>query len=445
MIGVSTFQFQGTEFNMRTLLVGFLTLLTVSTAMSQDTLTVNQAVQRVLEHHPSIAQGNESIRAAEARVLQSASSSYPDVTTEASYTFLGPIAKLAFPGFGEFRLYPADNYDAHIAGRYTVYDFGKVDATVNVTKSRVQTGRDAVELTKSNLAYQTIRVFYSILFLEKSIQVQDEQIEALNQHMLSTKRRVDAGTATSFEVLTTQVRVAAAQSQKIDLENGLQKQRVMLGQLLGLAPGVQVQLRGDFEQRTPAADGESLFQMAAHRRMEIKLAKDAEQSAELQRDLVTLGDKPSLKANLVYGFRNGLMPNLDVLRGNWVAVVKAEVPIFDGWHTNHQKEEAEATMLAEQARRREVEQQVSSDVEQASADVQAAVSKITISELQVRQAREAVLIAQSRYETGTVTNLDLLDAQAAESTARLGNLQALYKYVMSKYELQRAVGVKPWE
>jgi outer membrane protein len=88
---------------------------------------------------------------------------------------------------------------------------------------------------------------------------------------------------------------------------------------------------------------------------------------------------------------------------------------------------------------------VSSDVEQASADVQAAVSKITISELQVKQAREAVLIAQSRYETGTVTNLDLLDAQAAESTARLGNLQALYKYVMSKYELQRAVGVKPWE
>jgi outer membrane protein len=246
-------------------------------------------------------------------------------------------------------------------------------------------------------------------------------------------------------VLTTQVRVAAAQSQKIDLENSLQKQRVMLGQLLGLAPGVHVQLRGDFEQRTPASDGESLFQVAAHQRMEIKLARDAEHSAELQRDLVTLGDKPSLRANVVYGFKNGLMPNLDVLRGNWVAVVKAEVPIFDGWHSNHQKEEAEATMFAEQARRREVEQQVSSDVEQASADLQAAVSKITISELQVQQAKEAVLIAQSRYETGTVTNLDLLDAQASESTARLGNLQALYRYVMTKYELQRAIGVKPWE
>jgi outer membrane protein len=445
MIDVSTFQREGIEFDMRTLVVCFLTFLTMGTALGQDTLTVTQAIQRVLERHPAIAQGNESVRAAEARVLQSASPSYPDITTEASYTFLGPIAKLAFPGLGEFRLYPADNYDAHVTGRYTVYDFGRIDATVNMTKSRVQSGRDAVELTKNNLAYQTIRVFYSILFLERSIQVQDEQIEALNQHMLSTKRRVAAGTATSFDVLTTQVRVAAAQSQKIDLENGLQKQRVMLGQLIGLAPGVQVQIRGDFEQTTPAATGESLFQMAAQRRMEIKLANDAEQSAELQRDLVSLGNKPSLKANLAYGVRNGFIPNLDVLRGNWVVGVKAEVPIFDGWRTDHQKEEAEATMLAEQARRRDVEQQVSSDVEQASADVQAAVSKITISELQVQQAKEAVSIARSHYETGTLTNLDLLDAQAAESTARLGNLQSLYKYVMSRYELQRAIGTKPWE
>jgi len=430
---------------MKHLFIFPLVFLMFNSAYAQDTLTVNQAVQHVLEHHPAIAQGNESVRAAEARVLQSASPSYPDVTTEASYTFLGPIAKLAFPGLGEFRLYPADNYDAHVAGRYTVYDFGRVDATVNMTNSRVQSGRDAVELTKSNLAYQTIRVFYSILYLERSIRVQDEQIEALNQHMLSTKRRVDSGTATSFEVLTTQVRVAAAQGQKMDMENGLQKQRVVLGQLLGLAPGVQAHIRGDFELSGLTVPGESLFQTASQRRMEIKLAKDAEQSAELQRDLVSLGDRPSLKANLAYGFKNGLMPNLDVLRGNWVAVVKAEVPIFDGWRTDHQKEEAEATMLAEQARRRDVEQQVSSDVEQALADVQTATSKISISELQVQQAKEAVSIARSRYETGTVTNLDLLDAQAAESTARLGNLQALYKYVMSKYELQRAVGAKPWE
>ena len=61
---------------------------------------------------------------------------YPEVSTEADYLLLGPVAELPFPGFGVFKLYPADNYDAHIGGRYTVYDFGMIDATVDVAKSR---------------------------------------------------------------------------------------------------------------------------------------------------------------------------------------------------------------------------------------------------------------------------------------------------------------------
>ena len=202
----------------RPLFVLLLATVALNAAFTQDTLTVDQMLQRVLENHPAIAQAEQNTKAAEARVLQSSSALLPEVSTEASYAYLGPLAKLAFPGLGEFRLYPASNFDAHVGGRYTVYDFGKIDATVDLSRSRVQTNRDAVELTKSTLAYQAIRVFYAILLLEKSIEVQNEQIDALSQHLGMTKRRVSAGTATSFDVLTTQVRVAAAQNQKIDLE-----------------------------------------------------------------------------------------------------------------------------------------------------------------------------------------------------------------------------------
>ena len=45
-----------------------------------------------------------------------------------------------------------------------------------------------------------------------------------------------------------------------------------------------------------------------------------------------------------------------------------------------------------------------------------------------------------KYETGSITNLDLLDAVTAESAAKLMNLQALYRLVISKYDLDRAIG-----
>ena len=428
---------------MKSLFVFSVLAIVLNTSLAQDTLTIDQVLRRVLETHPAIAQAEQNTHAAEARVLQSASALSPEVTTEASYAFLGPVAKLAFPGVGDFRLYSANNYDAHIGGRYTVYDFGKVDAAVDLNRSRVQTSRDAVELTKSTLAYQAIRVFYAILLLERSIGVQNEQIEALRQHIDITKRRVSAGTATSFDVLTTQVRVAAAQNQKIDLETAAAKQRAILSQLLGLASGSAVRVRGDFEQTSMPLNNDSLMQAAIRQRMELKLAHDAGLSAELQEKVSSLGNKPALKVNLTYGLKNGYIPNLDVLRGNWVAGVRAEVPIFDGGRTDHQQEEARALVLAEEAHKRDIQQQIRSDVEQAVTDVQSAAAKIPISEIQVQQAKEAVSIAKSRYEIGTVTNLDLLDAQTAESTARLGNLQALYKLILSKYELQRAIGVKP--
>jgi outer membrane protein TolC len=149
---------------------------------------------------------------------------------------------------------------------------------------------------------------------------------------------------------------------------------------------------------------------------------------------------PTLKVSLVYGLKNGYEPNIYPLRGNWVWGAQAQVPIFDGGRVRYQEEEAQATVQAEQAHGRDVEQQIRSDVEQVVADVQAAVSKVQISEVQLRQAHEAVAIARTQYETGSITNLDLLDAETAESAAKLMNLQALYRFIISKYELDRAIG-----
>jgi outer membrane protein TolC len=84
-------------------------------------------------------------------------------------------------------------------------------------------------------------------------------------------------------------------------------------------------------------------------------------------------------------------------------------------------------------------------VEHAYSDLHAASAKVSISQLQVQQSTEAVAIARTRYETGSITNLDLLDAETAQSAARLGNLQAQYRLVLSKYDVERAIGGKPME
>ena len=409
-------------------------------AAGQDSMTVEQAVQKVLQTHPAIKQALANTHAAEARVSQTSSARLPDITTEADYIHIGPIPEFNLPVLGNFVLAPADNYDAHVSGKYTVFDFGKTSAAVDLSQSRVQTSRDAIELTKTNLALQTIRTFYTIILLQKSMQVQDEQIEALTQHISVTQKLVTAGSATNFEVLTTQVRVATSQNQRVDIQNSLQRQESILRQLLDLPANNPLTISGSFQQVVVALNQDSLVQLALQQRTELKLARDAEESAKFQKNASSLGNMPSLKVIAAYGFKNGYEPNLYPMRGNWMWGAQAQIPVFDGGRVSHQEEEAQAAIESEQAHTLDAERQIRSDVEQSVADVQASWSKVQISDVQLQQAHEAVAIARTRYETGSITNLDLLDAETAESTSKLMSLQALYRYVISKYELSRAVG-----
>jgi outer membrane protein TolC len=53
-------------------------------------------------------------------------------------------------------------------------------------------------------------------------------------------------------------------------------------------------------------------------------------------------------------------------------------------------------------------------------------------------------IAKTQYEIGVTTNLEYLDAQASLQTARLSNLGASYRAVLSEYGLRQAAGGSSW-
>ena len=411
-----------------------------TTAVAQDSLTIDAAIQRALRTHPALQAAQAAIQAAEARVTTSRSFFSPDIFGSLQYTRIGPAPAFSIPHVGDFVLAPENNYDAHVGAIYTVYDFGRTNASVDFAQSHVVSSRDSRELTRINLALQTIRTFYTIVFLQKSIVVQDEQIAALQQHLSITQKRVTAGSATNFDVLTTQVRVAAAENQKVDVRSALIRQQAILRQLLGYPADNQVAVSGSFTDEPFVLNIDSLFHVANTSRIELALAHEAEQTAALQQRISSMGDLPTIRLFANYGIKNGFEPNIDVWRGNWSMGAAAAIPLFNGNRTSSQVEESKALLEAEQARTNGTLRQIQSEVEQACADVQAMEQKVEISRVQLQQAHEAVGIARTRYEVGAIANLDLLDAETAESAAKLTNLQALYQYALSRYNLQQSTG-----
>ena len=106
---------------------------------------------------------------------------------------------------------------------------------------------DALEAVRHQLGYQTIQSFYSVILLRSSADVAREEIGALEEALRIAQRKFGAGSATKFDVLTTQVRLANARNHLTDTLALLEKQENGLRQLLGRDPGLPLELVGDFD------------------------------------------------------------------------------------------------------------------------------------------------------------------------------------------------------
>jgi outer membrane protein len=289
-----------------------------------------------------------------------------------------------------------------------------------------------------------VEAFYAILYLQQNLAVLDEQIQALEQHLAIAQKKVQTGSATDFDVLTTSVRVAAAKGRRVEVTNLFDRQCTLFRQITGLPAAQALLLRGDFSCTPLALNLDSLIALAMRDLPEARVSRQSEISSQVRLKLVSLGQKPTLNLSLDTGFKNGYPSNLERLKGNWIAGLQLQVPLFNGWLTRYQKQEAQAALNASQAHTLDLDRQIAASVTQAISDIGAGQAKLLTTEPQVFQAEQAVAMARMRYDAGVATNLDLLDAQTALSDARLMHLKATYELKMSCYNLQKAIGYRLW-
>ncbi|MFA6542311.1 MAG: TolC family protein [Bacteroidota bacterium] len=419
----------------------FFTILGISAANAQTirTLTLDDAIHDVLSASPQVKQSKFQINAAEARVNSTKSSDYPEADARFSYARVSPVSSMAF-GPSLFQLNPANNYDGHIDINAVVYDFHKRTLAKDRSITGVVSAQDQLELARQSLSYQTAKLFYSILFIRKSIDVHNEEVHTLQEHLEMTKKKIESGTATDFDVMTIQVRIASALNKGIDLANALQRAVIQLKESAHFPAEDSLQLVGSFDSVPVPSSDSSLVQQAFASRVELKAVDNAITAASIQKDLASLGNYPALNFHFAYGVKNGLFPNIDAWRGNYVAALELSVPLFNGFNDEYQVDEAEAEINSVQEQKNFMIQQIQTEIRQALSTVQSNREKVRIAQFTIEQAQKALAIARIRYTAGTITNLDLLDAETSLAEAQFQKVQALYTEVLSSVELDQASG-----
>jgi outer membrane protein len=132
----------------------------------------------------------------------------------------------------------------------------------------------------------------------------------------------------------------------------------------------------------------------------------------------------------------GVLPvHVHNLGGNFVAAgVNLSLPFLNGGLYKSRMREAELRASQAERRVKQLENAVSRDVALAMLDVTTAQERIGLTQQLIAQASQALELAQSRYDLGLSSIVELSQAQMAKTNAEIQNVAARYDY-----QLRRAV------
>ncbi len=411
-------------------------------------LTLRQAVSLALGHNAQILQAQEGLAGSAAKVDESRSALLPQVSALASYARVGPIASytVSLGPFGPpitMKFGIENIYNAGLSVQQSLFNWGRTQAGIEMSEIGVKLAESSLEITRQNVAYQVTQLFYGILLSKAGIDVLDESIHSLESRLQTTKTRFDAGLASNFDLLTMEVQIANVKSRRLEAENNLKKLCLLFNKLTGRDLSDPVVLAGALTYEPIAPSLESLVRTAIANRRELEQMKHQESMALAQMDLTNSLNKPNVNMSVAWGLRNGFMPNLDVFRGNWNASVVLAYPLFDGFRVKNQLDQADVNLKLTRMRYQDLTVGVAMEVHQAVSDVKMNEEKIRIEEVKVKQAEEALTIAGERHEKGLLSVVDLLDAHTVLENAKLSQLQTVYNAILSKANLDKAIGIAP--
>ena len=201
-------------------------------AQERTNETLNQLVRSAIEYAPKIKEQQQTVLMGDYRTKIQESALKPTIQSEIGITRIDPVAK-AIIGPTTIQFQPYMNYNANIGGSYVIYDWGK--QFVNIDKTRLETNlaKTGVEGLKNVYAYQVANLYYGIIFSQKAIEVQNEQLKLVDDNGKIIASRLKQGDALDYDQVSIKVRYKNAESRLTDLQSQLEKQLIYLSALIG--------------------------------------------------------------------------------------------------------------------------------------------------------------------------------------------------------------------
>jgi len=412
-----------------------------------ESINLERCVEIGLKMHPNIFAATNTVFASESRIGQSKANYYPQINWSSSYDRISPASGRSRSSFSSFDTNGSsfgttdgsfDEYSTGFNLSQTIYDFGKTPAQVKIQKYNLDSSRSDLESVLNQVVFNVRQAYYGVIQTKYNRLVAEDTVKQTQQHLEQAKGFFEAGTRPKFDVTKAEVDLSNAKLNLIRAENAFKISIVNLNNAMGIPNAPEYMLSEDISFSKYEITFEDALENAYKNRPDLQSVLAKKLASVKSIELAKTGYYPVLSGNASYDWSGESFP----LEHGWVAGASLSFPIFSGFLTKYQVEEAKANLNILKANEESIKQTIFLEVQEAYLTLRAAEDAIPTAKLGVEQAQENLDIANGRYAAGVGNPIEVTDAEVGLANARTSYIQALYADKVAQASLERAMGMR---
>jgi outer membrane protein len=414
-------------------------------------LTLDKSIELALSQNPFYLASQERVEAASSRVREAAAQFFPSLNAQGLKNLDKKVFILEFPSFipgGKPQRVAVDftrNYQLSLNFSLPLFTGGKLTSGYRSAKYDLMASRQAVRQTSQETVLNVKRGFYNYLLAKELVKVSQEALDLAERLLQNVKNMAEVGMASRLDLLRAEVRVANLKPSLIQARNGVDLAEISLKTLLGLDVSQPVEIVGEMTYNPSEVDLEESLAKALANRPELS---QIDYQKKIAGEMARMARADYFPTIAVSGNYNYWADILNFKRGTWENFYSfnlvLNIPIFNGLSTPARVAESKALVRELEFNQKGLINTIKFEVQSAYLNINQAKESLLSQEKNIDAARESVRVAELNYAEGLATILDVGSAQVALGDAQINYLRALYEYVISQAQLEKAMGLS-WE
>ncbi|MBI4620815.1 MAG: TolC family protein [Desulfobacterales bacterium] len=395
-----------------------------------EVLKLERCVEIALKKQPNIIAAMKAVNINQSRVGQAKANYYPQIDLSSGYSKSSPFSSASSRS--------SDEYSSGVSLTQNIYDFGKTATRVDIQRLNLDSSRVDLENVSDQVVFNVKQGYYRLLQSKRNRDVAEEAVRQFKKHLEQAKGFYEVGTKPKFDVTKAEVDLSNAKLNLIKAENAIRVARVILSNAMGVTDAPEYSLVDNLTFVRYDITFEDMLKRAYRQRADLTSILIKKKAAEASIEMSKKDYYPTLSGNAAYGRVGERFPLEDI----WNVGMTVTFPLFSGFSTGYQVEEAIANLNLLKANEEALRQGILLEVQQAYLNLQEASERIFTAEMTVRQAEENLELANGRYAAGVGNPIEVTDAEVSLINSKTTYIQALYDYRIAQASIEKAVGIR---